>query len=80
MTKQWPYRKLAAECVIATEQMECIMHGKGYCLSARGTRTELFFTVQYTLSPVKSILMFMYSYHALIFITCSNYNMFKPSE
>lgn len=56
MTKQWPYRKLAAECVIATEHMECIMLGKGYCLSPRGTRTEIFSTVQYTL-PCQSILI-----------------------
>lgn len=46
MTKQWSYLKLAAECVIATEQMVCIMQEKGYCLPARGNRTKLFSTVQ----------------------------------
>lgn len=56
MTKQWLYLKLAAECVIATEQMVCIMQGKGYCLSARGTRTELFSTVQRMLSLISPFL------------------------
>lgn len=55
MTKQWPYLKLAAECVIATEQMVCIMQGKGYCLSARGT-TGLFSAVQCVLCSISPFL------------------------
>lgn len=56
MTKQWLYLKLAAECVIATDQMVCIMQGIGYCWSARGTRAELFSTVQCMLSLITPFL------------------------
>lgn len=62
MTKQWPYLKLAVECVIATEQMVCIMQGKRYCLST----TELFSAVQCMLCSIGPFLCSCILYAVMI--------------